>query len=75
MTVPPGGLSGNLANGQASGVLGQWAVPAGDDGHFVVFDVPSARVQAAQFLENLAAASDRARAAAGPGGQAGRMTR
>jgi hypothetical protein len=55
VAVPKGGLSGNLANGQASGVLGQWAVPAGDDGHFVVFDVESARAQAAVFLENLAA--------------------
>jgi hypothetical protein len=53
--VPPGGLSGNLAAGRASGVLAQWAVPAGHDGHFVVFDVPAARSQAAQFLQNLAA--------------------
>jgi hypothetical protein len=53
--VPSGGLSGDLARGDASGVLGQWAVPAGDDGHFVVFDVPSARTQAAVFLQNLIA--------------------
>lgn len=54
VTVPPEGLSGNLANGQASGVLAQWAVPDGEDGHFVMFDVPAARAQAVQFLRNLA---------------------
>ncbi len=54
-TVPPGGLSGNLAGGAASGILAQWPVPAGDDGHFVVFDVPAAREQAADFLQDLAA--------------------
>jgi hypothetical protein len=54
LVVPPGGLSGNLADGKASGVLGQWAVPSNTDGHFVVFDVPQAQQQAAQFLRNLA---------------------
>lgn len=54
LTIPPGGLSGNLADGKASGVLGQWAVPSDTDGHFVVFDVPQAQQQAAQFLRNLA---------------------
>jgi hypothetical protein len=52
--VPAGGLSGNLAGGAASGVLAQWAVPAGHDGHFVVETVPAARTQAAQFCRNLA---------------------
>jgi hypothetical protein len=51
--VPTAGLTGNLAAGKASGILAQWAVPAGKDGHFVVFDVPAAQEQAAQFLENL----------------------
>ncbi len=55
IAIPAGGLQGNLAAGKASGVLAQWAVPAGDDGHFVVFDVPAAQKQAAQFLQNLAA--------------------
>jgi hypothetical protein len=55
VAVPSAGLSGNLASGQASGVLAQWAVPHGTDGHFVVFDVSAAREQAAQFLQNLAA--------------------
>jgi hypothetical protein len=54
-TVPAAGLAGDLAGGHASGVLAQWAVPPGDDGHFVVFDVLAAKEQAAQFLENLAA--------------------
>lgn len=53
--VPSGGLSGNLANGEASGIWAQWAPPIGGDGHFVVFDVPAARTQAAKFLQNLAA--------------------
>jgi len=53
--IPKAGLAGNLARGSASGVLAQWAVPAGaGDGHFVVFRVPSARAQAAQFIRNLA---------------------
>jgi len=54
MMIPAGGLSGNLADGNASGVLGQWAVPMDSDGHFVVFRVPEAQEQAAQFLRNLA---------------------
>lgn len=53
--IPRSGLSGNLARGTASGVLAQWSVPAdAGDGHFVVFRVPQARAQAAQFLRNLA---------------------
>ncbi|MFO0555367.1 MAG: hypothetical protein U0271_43725 [Polyangiaceae bacterium] len=53
VTIGPDGLSGNLADGQASGVLGQW-IPQGGDGHFVVFDVDAATHQAAGFLRNLA---------------------
>ncbi len=52
--IPAGGLQGNLAGGMASGVLAQWVPPAGTDGHFVVFNVPAARAQAAQFCRNLA---------------------
>ncbi|MGO8999066.1 MAG: hypothetical protein ACLQVI_37540 [Polyangiaceae bacterium] len=55
VTVEDGGLSGNLADGGASGVLGQFEPPPGDDGHFVFFDVPQCRLQAAQFAANLAA--------------------
>ncbi len=55
VTVPADGLSGNLAGGMASGVLAQFTPAAGSDGHFVVFDVPKARAQAAGFCANLAA--------------------
>ena len=54
VTVPPGGLQGNLADGMASGVLGQFLPAPGDDGHFVAFDVLSAHQQVAQFCRNLA---------------------
>jgi len=54
VTVPSAGLSGNLAGGEASGVIGQFYPKAGSDGHFVVFDDPSCANQAAQFLRNLA---------------------
>jgi hypothetical protein len=54
VTIPADGLSGNLAGGKASGVLGQFVPPSGVDGHFVVFDVPEARRQAAGFLRGLA---------------------
>ncbi|MFT3775819.1 MAG: hypothetical protein QM820_61530 [Minicystis sp.] len=54
VSIPTGGLSGNLGSGKASGVLAQWAVPADDDGHFVIFDVDAARNQAVIFLQNLA---------------------
>ncbi|MFO0661645.1 MAG: hypothetical protein U0165_17700 [Polyangiaceae bacterium] len=53
VTVPAGGLSGNLASGQASGILAQWPASQASDGHFVVFDIEAARQQAAGFCENL----------------------
>jgi hypothetical protein len=49
VTVPAGGLSGNLAAGKASGVLAQFVPPPGTDGHFVVFNVPQAVTQSAGF--------------------------
>jgi len=52
--VPSGGLTGNLANGTASGVLGQFPPAPNSDGHFVVFDVPACQKQAADFVRNLA---------------------
>jgi hypothetical protein len=55
VSVPTGGLTGDIGNGNASGILAQWAVPPNDDGHFVVFDVPAAQEQAASFNANLAA--------------------
>jgi predicted esterase len=54
VTIPSDGLSGNLAGGQASGVLAQFTPAAKSDGHFVIFDVPAARAQAAGFCRNLA---------------------
>ncbi len=55
ITIPPEGLAGNLANGLASGVLGQFPPAPGSDGHFVVFDDAPCRKQAATFIANLAA--------------------
>ena len=57
VTVPPGGLVGNLGGGLASGVLGQFVPPPGIDGHFVAFDVPAAHAQVATFCKNLAASA------------------
>jgi hypothetical protein len=54
VTIPLGGLQGNLASGQASGVLAQWPASQASDGHFVVFDIAAARAQAAAFCRNLA---------------------
>ena len=53
VVIPMDGLTGNLGNGDATGVLAQWAVPEDSDGHFVIFSVPEARAQAAQFLRSL----------------------
>jgi hypothetical protein len=55
VTVPAAGLTGNLGGGMASGVLGQFVPPAGDNGHFVAFDVPAAHAQVGGFCKNLAA--------------------
>lgn len=54
VSIPAGGLSGNLAGGAATGVLAQWAVPEESDGHFVIFRVAEAKAQAAGFLRSLA---------------------
>ena len=61
IAIPVEGLTGNLpcglaseACGLASGVLAQWAPPAGTDGHFVVFNVPEAEQQISEFLAELA---------------------
>jgi hypothetical protein len=55
VTVGDAGLSGNLADGAASGILAQFLPAPGFDGHFVFFEVPQCRLQAAQFVANLAA--------------------
>lgn len=46
------GISGNLANGQATGALVQWA-PFDGEGHFVIFDIDPARDQAARFIRSV----------------------
>ena len=46
--VPPAGVSGNLAMGTASGALVQWD-PGTGEGHFVLYNVPGAMTQAADF--------------------------
>jgi len=53
VTVPPAGLVGNVGGGLACGLLAQFEPPPGDDGHFVVFDVPQAQAQAAGFCLSL----------------------
>lgn len=55
VTVPAEGMSGNLAAGKASGVLGQFEPAPNDDGHFVAFNVPACHAQVGQFCQNLAA--------------------
>lgn len=54
VTIPPEGLSGNLAGGLASGVLAQWPASLASDGHFVIYEIPAAMAQAVGFLRNLA---------------------
>jgi predicted esterase len=53
VVIPPGGLSGNLAGGKASGVLAQWEAARASDGHFVIYDIPEAMAQAAGFIRHL----------------------
>jgi hypothetical protein len=53
VTIPPEGLSGNLAGGKASGVLAQWSADQASDGHFVIYDIPKAMQQATGFLRNV----------------------
>ena len=48
------GLSGNIADGAASGALAQWEATLASDGHYVLYEIPEAMAQAAQFLRNLA---------------------
>jgi hypothetical protein len=54
VSIPAGGLQGNLAGGKASGVLAQWSAKKASDGHFVIFSIPAAQAQAAGFCRNLA---------------------
>ncbi len=52
-TMPP--VSGNVASGKATAVLVEYAQKSDSDGHFVVFDVPSATAQSNRFLATHAA--------------------
>lgn len=54
VSLSPSGVRGNLAGGRATGALAQYPPRNGSDGHFVVFDVPEARSQAATFCRDLA---------------------
>jgi hypothetical protein len=51
--IPAAGLSGNLADGAASGVLAQWEAARASDGHFVIYDIPEAMAQATGFVRYL----------------------
>ncbi|MFO0571139.1 MAG: hypothetical protein U0263_36240 [Polyangiaceae bacterium] len=53
VTIPSGGLSGNLAGGKASGVLAQWEAKDASDGHFVIYDIKPAMLQATGFVRNI----------------------
>jgi hypothetical protein len=55
ISVSGDGVRGNIAGGQATGALAQFTPKTGRDGHFVVFDIPEARSQAASFCAALAA--------------------
>jgi predicted esterase len=48
-------ITDNAAGGQATAVMLEYTAPAGHDGHFVVFDVPSAIAQSNRFLGSHAA--------------------
>jgi hypothetical protein len=51
-TAVPSGVSGNVTVGALKYTLGvrEYGPPAGDDGHFVAFDVPSANADVVRFL-------------------------
>ncbi|MEZ4220079.1 MAG: hypothetical protein R3B13_04050 [Polyangiaceae bacterium] len=55
VAIPKAGLTGNLADGKASGVLAQWEAAKASDGHFVIYDIPEAMDQCAEFMRNLMA--------------------
>ncbi len=48
------GITGNLADGKATGALAQFEPAGTSDGHFVVFKVPAARTLYSNFLRSLA---------------------
>lgn len=48
------GLTKNMANGAATGLLAQWPFEEGRDGHFVIFSQKGARLQSSEFLKTFA---------------------
>ncbi len=50
LSVPPAGISGNLAGGAATGALVQWPASQASDGHFVIYDIPAAMDQCSGFV-------------------------
>jgi hypothetical protein len=52
-TVKPTPITNNV--GSVTAVLAQYKQAGGSDGHFVVFDIASAKKQSSQFLGTLAA--------------------
>jgi hypothetical protein len=50
----PEGLSKNLGGGAATGLLAQWPIDPGHDGHFVIFSQKGARLQSSDFLRSFA---------------------
>ena len=42
----------NLAGGTVTGAWSQFNMEAGSDGHFVIYDIPTARNRAANFLQS-----------------------
>ena len=51
--MPP--VMGNVAGGQATGVLCEYKATHGEDGHFVIFDEPAATAQSNRFIATGAA--------------------
>jgi hypothetical protein len=51
--VPADGISGNIADGRASGALAQWPAADASDGHFVIYDIPEAMAQATAFMRHM----------------------
>ncbi len=54
VTVPAAGLSGNLANGKASGAIVQVVPTPGVDGHFAAYSDKTALAMIGNFCRNLA---------------------
>lgn len=53
LSIPADGVSGNLADGRASGALAQWPAADASDGHSVIYDIPEAMQQATAFVRHM----------------------